>query len=57
VQNGIAGSAKLEGTIHVPGRSVMANAHPSVKRAVILWGIAFGILVVFHVGGANIGGR
>jgi hypothetical protein len=53
MSNGIAGSAKLEGTARVPGLGRMSNASPAVKRAMLIWVGAFAVLFVFHIGGAN----
>lgn len=50
---GIAGSAATEGTTHTVG-IVDANSHDVTKRAMIIWVLALGALVVFHVGGARL---
>ena len=54
---GIAGSAQMEGATRaggVPGSAGIMGA-PHIQRTVIFWGIAVGILVAFHVGGARLG--
>ena len=38
----------------VPGSAGIMGA-PHIQRTVIFWGIAVGILVAFHVGGARLG--
>ncbi len=53
---GIAGSAKISGTVNTagPGHNMnQSTAHPAVKRAILFWGIAVVTLFIFHVGGAS----
>lgn len=56
---GIAASANTEGTTRthgVPGTAgIVSGASTPVNRALIIWGIAVGLLFLFHVGGAKLG--
>jgi hypothetical protein len=66
VQIGVGASARIEGTTPVGGipptpgspggtAAIMPQSNPSVNRAIIVWGIALGVLFLFHVGGAHLG--
>lgn len=56
---GIAGSAKVEGatpTSGAPGTAgIMSGATPGAKKALYIWLAAFGVLFIFHIGGARLG--
>lgn len=55
MQASIGGSAKIQGTAATAGLiDATSNGNSGVSRAMIFWGIAFGVLVIFHVGGARI---
>lgn len=54
---GIAGSAQIEGASRTGGPPGAAGIMqpPHIQRTMIFWGIAVGILFVFHIGGAKLG--
>lgn len=56
-------AAQVAGTVRTTGVGGRSDMDPTqggggsvVKRACIFWGIAIGILVVMHVGGARLEG-
>lgn len=53
MQLGIAGSASREGSTQTVG--IMDASSPDVvKRAMIFWLVAIGLLAAFHVGGSRL---
>lgn len=54
MQASIGGSAKIQGTAATAGLTSSNAGNAAVNRAKLIWVIAIGVLVIFHVGGSRI---